>query len=106
MHGCKPSMGRRPMSEVEFSPIALVEYDEILAIYPPKIVAKLQGSVRRSMDDISRFPEASPECDDRHRYCAVRKFPYGLIYRYENNTVRIVAVTHNRRMPGFWIDRD
>jgi plasmid stabilization system protein ParE len=58
------------------------------------------------MSFIATFPEACPMRDARHRYCAVRRYPYGLIYRVDAERVRIVAVAHNRQMPGFWTDCD
>jgi hypothetical protein len=33
------------------------------------------------------------------------RFPYGLIYSIDGDTVVIVAVAHLHRRPRFWIDR-
>jgi plasmid stabilization system protein ParE len=32
-------------------------------------------------------------------------FPYSLVYRAEFDTVRIIAVAHQRRRPGYWAGR-
>ena len=34
------------------------------------------------MDSISFHPQESPPlCDERHRFCKTRRYPYGLVYR-------------------------
>ena len=33
------------------------------------------------------------------------KFPYSIIYSIEPDHVRIIAVAHNKRKPGYWLDR-
>jgi plasmid stabilization system protein ParE len=32
-------------------------------------------------------------------------FPYSLIYRFKDDVITIYAVMHDRRDPGYWIDR-
>jgi len=36
------------------------------------------------------------------RRCLVHRFPYGIIYAIENDTIYIAAVMHLRREPGYW----
>jgi toxin ParE1/3/4 len=33
------------------------------------------------------------------------KFPYSIIYVIEPDHIRIIAVAHNKRKPGYWSDR-
>lgn len=33
------------------------------------------------------------------------KFPYSIIYSIEPDHIRIIAVAHNKRKPGYWSDR-
>jgi len=35
----------------------------------------------------------------------VTKFPYSIIYSIEPDHIRIIALAHNKRKPGYWIDR-
>lgn len=67
---------------------------------------RFANAVLIARDGLIRFPELAPMCDEQHRYCSIRKFPYGLIYRIDGNIIRIVAVAHDRQLPGFWNDRD
>ncbi len=36
---------------------------------------------------------------------ALSKFPYGVYYLVDNDVVRILAVTHHSRKPGYWRNR-
>lgn len=38
------------------------------------------------------------------RYC-LRRFPYVIVYWLEGDVVTVVAVSHARRRPLYWIDR-
>ena len=38
------------------------------------------------------------------RYC-LRRFPYVIVYWIEGDSVTVVAVSHARRRPLYWIDR-
>lgn len=33
------------------------------------------------------------------------KFPYSIIYSIEPDHIRIIAVAHNKRKPGYWLNR-
>lgn len=35
----------------------------------------------------------------------LRKFPYGIIYSFEEEEIFVAAVMHQRRRPGYWIGR-
>jgi plasmid stabilization system protein ParE len=35
----------------------------------------------------------------------VRKFPYNIAYRQNGERLEIIAVAHQRRRPGYWVDR-
>lgn len=61
--------------------------------------------VRKTLDRISAFPEACPVLSERTRRCRVRRFPYGVIYHIQDDTLLIVAVMHLRRHPAAWRGR-
>jgi len=35
----------------------------------------------------------------------MERFPYGIIYRLEKNTIYIVAIAHFKRRPFYWKER-
>lgn len=40
-----------------------------------------------------------------YRRFPLRRFPFALIYRIDGNELRILAVAHRRRRPGYWSQR-
>ena len=97
------------MAEVILHPAAEAEYEAALRWYlerSARAAAGFEAAVDRAVEFIATFPEASPPCDERHRYHSLRRYPYGLVYRVDGNMVRVVAITHDRQLPGFWIGRE
>jgi plasmid stabilization system protein ParE len=43
-------------------------------------------------------------CGTRQRYI-LRRFPYSIIYQVTAEDLRILAVAHHRRRPGYWAQR-
>jgi toxin ParE1/3/4 len=41
----------------------------------------------------------------RARRCPIRRFPYTLIFIELTDEIRVIAVAHNRRRPGYWRKR-
>jgi plasmid stabilization system protein ParE len=63
------------------------------------------AEVRRAARAIAAYPEVGRRFSRRLRRTLVRRFPYGLLYRVEANTILVVAVMHLRRRPGYWRGR-
>jgi plasmid stabilization system protein ParE len=97
------------VAEVVLHSAAEAEYEAALGWYlerSPRAAAGFEAAVDRAIGSIARFPEAWPRCDDRHRYCALRRYPYGLVYRLDGDRATVVAVPHDRQLPGYWIGRE
>ena len=43
--------------------------------------------------------------EDGIRRSLVKRFPYGVLYVEEGDSLYILAVMHIRRLPGFWKHR-
>ncbi|MBX3301539.1 MAG: hypothetical protein KF693_04925 [Nitrospira sp.] len=41
----------------------------------------------------------------RFRRYLLQRFPYGLIYAVEGQTIFVATVMHLKRKPGYWISR-
>jgi plasmid stabilization system protein ParE len=54
---------------------------------------------------ILRTPEMHAVVFENYRRALVRKFPYAIIYEYENNTVTLYAIFHTSRDPEKWRKR-
>ena len=59
-------------------------------------------------DGISRLkinPLLFPLLDSEVRRCLTRTFPFGILFRYRNERIEVIAVMHLRREPGYWQER-
>lgn len=54
----------------------------------------------RAGSRVSRLPADLPV-----RQRAVRRFPYHVVYLELATHIRILAIAHDRRKPGYWKDR-
>lgn len=59
-----------------------------------------------AIKQIMRDPLASVVISGNTRRKILDKFPFSIIYRFESNEIRIVALCHHRREPGYWRNRD
>ena len=83
-------------------------YDEILAyleIEAPAVVEAFQEELIRTVGFIEAHPEAAPAERASVRCKLLMRFPYELYYVVEPDRLRVLAVAHQRRRPGYWIDR-
>ncbi len=58
-----------------------------------------------SFDRIHEHPLSYRIVFDEYRRCLMSRFPYGVVYRIEDERVLVFAVAHVRRRPGYWRDR-
>jgi len=52
--------------------------------------------------DIRKHCSAWPYIDRNYRKHQLRHFPYGIIYRIKKDHIRVLAVMHLHRKPGYW----
>ena len=94
--------------KVRFLKSAQSEVDEVFAWYK----AQSRGLGTQFLDDFDRalrrivaYPFANAEIEDGLRRCLLSRFPYGIIYGMDSETIIVVAVAHLHREPRYWIDR-
>jgi toxin ParE1/3/4 len=61
--------------------------------------------VDAALERIRRMPEVHAVLLKGVRRALVRRFPYGIFYRVEQDYISILAVMHNRRDPRRWQSR-
>jgi toxin ParE1/3/4 len=101
------------VKSVEFAPAARAELDAAADWYElerPGRGQRFYAAVERAVQLIAAFPAAGPAFPDiplEHgvRRLIVRGFPFVLAYRVLGDTLRIDAVAHTRRRPGYWRHR-
>ncbi|MEK7436741.1 MAG: type II toxin-antitoxin system RelE/ParE family toxin [Pseudomonadota bacterium] len=54
---------------------------------------------------LDRFPELGQAGEGGTRRLPLHSFPYSLIYRLQADAIRIIAVAHHSRRPGYWAGR-
>lgn len=94
--------------KVEFFPAAKQELIEASEHYE----AQLQGLGNEFLLEVERvsavlveLPSLGEKLDSIHRRLPLQRFPYALIFRRDADVIRVVAVAHRRRRPGYWSPR-
>lgn len=54
---------------------------------------------------LRQFPRMGAHGPQSTRSLPLHAFPYSLIYRIQQDTVRIIAVANQSRRPGYWAGR-
>ena len=54
---------------------------------------------------LGEYPKLGTTWRNRIRRLPLRRFPYSIVYSLSQAEVRILAVAHQRRRPGFWKGR-
>ena len=97
------------MDSVIFLRGAQRDYDESCDWYAERSDSALIGfqtAVETVLREIVENPERWAYCDERHRYRQLKRYPYLIVYRFEDNRVIVVAVAHAKRRPGYWSGRE
>ena len=63
------------------------------------------ASVQDALNRIRVNPLMYRQVEPGVRRCLVRTFPYGVLFRIENEQLVVVAVMHLHREPGYWNQR-
>lgn len=97
-----------PRADLEIHPDALLEAEAGVAWYLERsrgaaehFLAELERAIDLILEAPDRWP---PYFRDTRRY-VLYKFPYSVIYRASGTLVRIYALAHARRRPGYWKER-
>jgi plasmid stabilization system protein ParE len=93
---------------VRFEPEAaeeLAEATAYLADRSTRAAERFLADVAGAQELLLQFPHAGPPLRNNLRRILLRIFPYQLIYRVEGEEIRVYAVAHLRRKPGYWRKR-
>lgn len=91
-----------------FHPYAEEEFDSAVGYYEqcqPGLGLEFAQEVYAAIARIVEYPNACPRLSKNSRRCLVNRFPYGIIYQIKVHALRILAVTHLNRRPGYWKER-
>jgi toxin ParE1/3/4 len=91
-----------------FHPDAEIEFVESIDYYEScssGLGYDFSFEVLSSIEAILQHPLAWPAIESDIRRCLVNRFPFGILYAVENQSIFILAVMHLHRKPGYWHDR-
>lgn len=71
----------------------------------PTLGGRFIDAVESALGRIIEAPETWPEVEPGLRRRLVRDFPYGVFFRTGADFIRIVAIAHLARKPGYWETR-
>ena len=94
--------------EVVFSSDALGEVKEAAAYYEAEVEGlgkAFLGKLRDGTSEIKEFPYASRIIQGDFRRHLLSRFPHGIIYQIQDDSIFIAAVMHLKRRPGYWENR-
>jgi plasmid stabilization system protein ParE len=76
-------------------------YDNIREELGDRFRAETEMAISRILD----FPNAWQRLSQNTRRRSLKTFLYGIVYRVKADEIRILAVMHLHREPGYWTDR-
>ena len=97
------------MIKVVLSPDAVLDYDEAFTWYAQrsrKAALELEEEVGLAIDRITSGHQSCPRFDEVYQYTRLKKYPFIVAFRTEDDTAHIVAIAHASRSPGYWKTRD
>lgn len=90
-------------------PLALAELNDAAAFYKERANAELGlafvAEFERAASLVLDNPALGPVIRGTLRRIFLRRFPYGIIYQSTPEELRVIAVAHTRRRPGYWTNR-
>lgn len=93
---------------VFFRDEAKIDFLDACAWYAKEQAAlndRCSAAVERALDFTSSSPQQYPLIYRDIRRILIRSFPYGLFYRFQNDEIEVIAVTHASRDSTVWTSR-
>jgi len=94
---------------IEFHPATGHELTDSARYYESKLPGlgvDFLGEFRRLLGLLNENPEIGAVVEAPYRRIVLNRFPFSVVYRIKGSTLRVVAVAHQRRMPGYWKGRE
>jgi len=94
--------------KIRFLSVARRELDDAFAWYESQsagLGCEFLDELDRAVRRIRSYPNSCVELTLGLRRALLSRFPYGLIYGQEPDSIVVVAVAHLHREPRYWIDR-
>src|SRR5262245_5338414 len=93
---------------LEFHPDAELEFIEAAVHYERQVSGlggRFEAEIRRAADLLLNQPEIGLPADEDLRKFILTRFPFTLYYSVTADALRIEAIAHQSRRPGYWKSR-
>jgi len=95
---------------IRLEPEAREEFLATVDWYRERSAAVARRFVERALAEIRSNPESWPLAPHvaeilQARRILLRKFPYALVFLLLRSEIRVLALAHGRRRPGYWRSR-
>ena len=93
---------------VVFHEAAANELGDAIAYYRAisrELSDQFRDEAERGVARISELPDAWPPMGQGLRRYLMSRFPYGVVFRAQGSEIKIYAVMHLKRRPGYWRKR-
>jgi len=92
-----------------FHPAAEAEFLESVGFYESKVPG-LGGAFMDEVTALARLIGESPKAwqvdlQPDIRRAPLKRFPLSLVYREKSGSLQILAISHDRRRPQYWLGR-
>lgn len=94
--------------KLEFHPDAEMELVEAAVYYEtevPGLGERFEAEILRATSLLLKYSEAGTPVDPALRRFVLRRFPFTLYYSTVSEVLRVEAVAHHSRRPGYWKSR-
>jgi len=91
-----------------FHPEAIDEYLDAVSYYAHinlRLARSFTEAVEAGIENILHHPEAWQSVEGDIRRHIIKRFPFGIYYCIEGNSILIYAIMHMSRHPDYWKSR-
>jgi toxin ParE1/3/4 len=96
------------VKRLEIHPSALAEFKSSLLWYLERndtAAGKFAASVDQAIGALVESPSRWPQGEYGTRKIILRRFPFAIIYREQQNAIQVLAIAHGHRQPEYWKGR-
>lgn len=94
--------------KVQLHPEADEEFAEAVAYYSkisPDLGVRFYREMERLLNEVAADPARFRKFDPPARRHFSNDFPYAIVFVDKPDHIRVIAVMHMKRQPGYWHDR-
>jgi len=92
--------------EINIAPSAREETKSAARYYENKVEGlgkAFMGALQIGFRRIQTYPLASTLIHGEYRRHLLDQFPFGIIYRIDDDAITVVAIMHLRQKPDYWL---